>query len=252
MRIYTCIILLFGCFWAAQAQNTKLPPQGAGILYNKEVSLNIKLHTTRGLSIGAEWGKLKTYYRTNYYFASIGELKHPKEKRQSGKTTASGSFRPYIFGKKNNFFALRAGWGHKRYYSEKAKHKGVALATSLSFGPTLGLLKPYYLVLPASDDNRSPVHSKYSEENAAYFLNETHVLGASPFTKGLAEMKFLPGANFSYAVHLDWGAFDEFVKALEIGIMIDAFPKKVPIFAVGENTPYFLNFFVNLQLGKRS
>ena len=52
-------------------------------------------------------------------------------------------------------------------------------------------------------------------------------------------------------MHLDWGAFDEFVKAFEIGAMLDVFPSKIPILVGENNHQVFLNFFVNLQLGKR-
>ena len=55
---------------------------------------------------------------------------------------------------------------------------------------------------------------------------------------------------------IDWGAFDEFMRAVEAGIMIDIFPKKLPIMApvngVDENRPYFFNLYVSLQLGKRN
>ncbi len=232
-----------------------LPPStGVGIIYNKETTFNLKLSTNRGIIPGLEFGKLKTYYKTTTFSVNIGELKSVKEVRQSADPTLSRSFRPFVFGKQNNFFALRAGWGAKRYYSEKARTKGVAVGMSYSIGPTLGMVKPYYLALTYQGDvpgNNRIVHEKYSEENANVFLNETRILGASPFTKGFSEISLIPGANASIAFHMDWGAFDEFVKAFEIGAMLDVFPKNVPIMVSDENTPFFFNFFLNLQLGKR-
>jgi hypothetical protein len=62
----------------------------------------------------------------------------------------------------------------------------------------------------------------------------------------------MPGINASLAYHMDWGAFDEMVKALEIGVAVDVFGQKAPIFVSEEiNNRVFINFFVNLQLGKR-
>jgi hypothetical protein len=116
-------------------------------------------------------------------------------------------------------------------------------------------LKPYYLALRRSSienpGQSRAVHERYSEDNKSLFLDNTRILGASPFTKGFKNLNFLPGGNASFAVHMDWGAFDEYVKALEIGVMVDAFAKKVPILVSNENSPLFLNFFVNLQFGKR-
>lgn len=235
-------------------QGTLPASTGVGILYNRETTFNLKLTTNRGIVAGMEWGRLRTYYKTTTFNINLGEIRHIKEQRQSADPTLSRSFRPYVFGKQNNFLVVRSGWGAKRYYSEKARVKGVAVGMSYSIGPTLGLLKPYYLALTYQGDvpgNNRIVHEKYSEENANVFLNETRILGASPYTTGFSEMKILPGANATIAFHMDWGAFDEFVKAFEIGAMLDVFPKNVPIMVSEENTPFFFNFFVNLQLGKR-
>lgn len=254
LRILFCLSFLT-CLAATAgwSQGFKPPVTGVGIIYNEETNFNFKLTTNRGWVLGMEFGRLRTYYKTTFYHVSFGEMKHHKEQRQSADPQVSQSFRPYAFGKQNNLLMLRGGWGAKRYFSEKAKQKGVAMGMSYAFGPSLGLLKPYYLALRRVGDapGQSRVsHEKYSEANADIFLDNTRILGASPFTKGFSEISLLPGGNASIALHMDWGAFDEFVKALEIGFMFDFFFKNAPIL-VEENNPMFFNFFVNLQLGKR-
>lgn len=251
MLVLSCLI----CTFKTSAQGNITPNEGAGIIYNTERTFNFRLSTNRSVALGAEFGKLRTYYKTKTWFANIGEIKHPKEQRQSADPRASRAFRPYVYGKRNSLFVLRAGWGAKRYYSEKAKHKGVAVGISYGIGPTLGLLKPYYLALAYQGDNHTSfrvLHQKYSEGNSAVFLDNTRILGASPFTKGFSEMGFLPGGNASIAYHMDWGAFDEMVKALEIGLSVDVFAKKAPVFVDDAvNKQVFFNFFLNLQFGKR-
>lgn len=247
-------ILLAALAVGARAQGFKPPQSGVGIIYNRETAFNFRLTTNRGFAAGMEFGRLRTYYRTSYFQVNLGEVKHPKEQRQSPPPNVR-SFRPFVFGKQNNFFVARAGWGIKRYYSEKARHKGVAVGVSYSIGPALGIMKPYYLALaytsPDNPRDQRVLHQKYSADNAAVFLDQTRILGASPFTKGIGEASFIPGGNASVAFHMDWGAFDEVVKALEIGLQIDVFAKKVPILVTEENSQMFFNFFVNLQLGKR-
>ncbi|HRI58804.1 MAG TPA: hypothetical protein PK228_03750 [Saprospiraceae bacterium] len=253
LRTLSCLPFLAFLTVAGWSQGAKPPVTGVGIVYNRETTFNFKLTTNRGFAAGMEFGKLRTYYKTTCFNISIGELKNAKEQRQSADPQVSRSFRPYVFGKQNNLFMLRGGWGAKRYFSEKAKQKGVAMGMNYSFGPTLGLLKPYYLALRRVGDTPGQsrvTHEKYSEENADIFLDNTRILGASPFTKGFNELSLLPGANASIALHLDWGAFDEFVKAFEIGLMLDVFFKDAPIL-VDQNSPMFFNFFINLQLGKR-
>ena len=253
-RFVSVVIFFLAGIVAAAAQGFKPPVTGIGVVYNRETVFNLKVGTNHGFAPGLEFGRLRPYYKTTYYHISLGELKHPKEQRQSAGPSATRSFRPFVFGKQNNFFALRTGWGVKRYYSEKARQKGVAVGMSYAFGPTLGLLKPYYLVLGRVGDlpgSNRVVHERYSDGNADIFLDNTHILGASSFSKGLGQLSILPGANASIAFHMDWGAFDEFVKAMEIGLMVDAFAKKVPILVTEENRQVFFNFFLNLQFGKR-
>ena len=251
--LFSSIFFLAGIA-SISAQGFKPPVTGVGIVYNRETVFNLKVSTNHGFAPGLEFGRLRTYYKTTYYHISLGELKHPKEQRQSAGPSATRSFRPFVFGKQNNFFAVRTGWGVKRYYSEKARQKGVAVGMSYSFGPTLGLLKPYYLVLGRVGEQPGSikvVHERYSEDNANIFLDNTHILGASSFSKGIGKLSLLPGANASIAFHMDWGAFDEFVKAMEIGLMADVFAKKVPIMVTEQNRQLFFNFFINLQFGKR-
>jgi hypothetical protein len=237
------------------AQGSFAPQTNVGIVYNQERTFNFRIATNRSLVMGVEFGKLRTYNKTKTWGVSLGELKHPKEQRQSADPRASRAFRPYVYGKQNSLFVLRAGWGAKRYFSEKAKQKGVAIGMSYSIGPSIGLLKPYYLALAHEGDNNTAyrvLHQKYGENNAQIFLDNTRILGASNFTRGISETSFLLGGNAAIAYHMDWGAFDEMVKALEIGLMVDVFSKKAPIFVSPEqNRQVFLNFFVNVQFGKR-
>jgi len=233
-----------------------------GIIYNKETAFNLKLHTN-GIAAGMQFGSIKTYNRTRYWGIEFGELKNTRETRQNRNNqiiNIDGSFRGFVYGKQNNFYALRATFGEKHYLSEKARRKGLAVGISYSAGPSLGLLKPYYLVLryvenPAFNNYRS---EKFSSANEARFLDIDNIYGADSFAKGLGELKFLPGAHAKFAMHFDWGAFDEFVKAFEVGVMADYYIKKVPILVESPlinhsgNHSLFLNLFINFQLGKRS
>ncbi len=234
-----------------------------GIIYNREFTVDFKMHTN-GFSFGVNVAQLKSFYLTRFFNIEIGEIRHPKEFRQSfdfqAPTTNSIS-RSFIFGKQNNFWVLRGGIGEKRYFSEKAKRKGLAIGLSYEAGASLGLLKPYYLELirfsePGSNDFVIK-SERFSEDNIDKFLDINSIYGSSGFSKGLGELSIRPGLHAKAAVHFDWGAFDEFVKAVEAGVMIDVFFRKVPIMVESplventENQPLFINLFVNLQLGKR-
>ena len=266
-KILWSLLCLAGLCVSAAAQGTFQPksiddtPQG--IVYNKEFTVNFTANTN-GYALGMEFGRLRTYYKTKYYHFSIGELKHPREKRsdfQGATRPSTVAARSYIYGKQNNLYAVRAGFGTKRYLTEKAREKGVSVGYNYEFGPTLGLLKPYYLEVYAPENigQQSFRSVRYTEETAAEFSDPTRIYGASSRGKGFGELNPTLGGHAKFSVHFDWGAFDEFVKALDAGVMVDLFLNKTPIMIDGENINneavenrnLFLNLFVNLQFGKR-
>jgi len=253
LRLILSILLLGAFSFEGSAQIA--PKEQVGFLYNRETTFNVRLATNRSFGFGMEWGKLRTYNKTKTLSLGISEMKHPKEQKQNAAPSVRRSSRPFVYGKQNSLFVLRSGWGFKRYYSEKAKQKGVAIGISYSIGPTLGLLKPYYLALNYPETGSYSgrlLLQKYSAANDSIFLDNSKILGAAPFTKGLSEISIIPGGTASIAYHMDWGAFDEMVKALEIGFTIDVFAKKTPIFVDNsQNQQVFFNFFLNLQFGKR-
>lgn len=260
------VVAFFTVLTFAQSQVTFQPRQmeeAKGIVYNEEFTVDLKFLQTNGFSIGANSSKIKTYYKTTFYHFDFGELKHIREYRQQsfgpgGLNGLSGG-NSYVFGKQNNLYTIRAGYGQKRYFSEKAKKKGLAVGMIYEIGPTLGLLKPYYLDLAYTTDVSGTPRNvdrseRYSSSNHDIFLNRSVIQGATGFSKGLSELSVIPGVHAQVAAHFDWGAFDEFVKALEAGIMIDVFLREAPIMVEVdgiENSPIFINVFINLQLGKR-
>ncbi len=268
MKNYICLASLFLLFslslfgQSTYSSDPNLDPDSKGILYEKEFAIDFTLHTN-GLALAVNFGKIKTYYKTQYYHIQIGELKHPKEYRQNIESLGgfpTRSSRSFIFGKRNNLYMIRGGIGGKRYFSEKAKQKGLAVGMSYEFGPSLGITKPYYLeLIRRSPDNTSNiiVSEKYSSENRDDFLERDLIYGASGVTRGFtfSELGFVPGAHAKIGAHFDWGAFDEVVKALEAGIMVDFFIRPVPIMVEVDNVNnrmLFINLYLTLQLGKRS
>ncbi len=258
LKLHQIVALLLFTGLTTQAQETFQPKQmdtNVGILYNQEFALGLRLHTN-GFAVGTTFGKLKTYYLTKYFHFELGELKHEKEFRQSFDTpsTLNGRIsRAFKYGKQNNLYVLRGAIGAKRYFSEKAKHKGVAFGISYEGGATLGLLKPYYLELREPDGRRS-VSTKFSDETSDQFLDIYSIQGASGWTKGLGELSILPGVHGKFAVHFDWGAYDEYLKSIEAGLMVDFFSRQAPIMVETdnvENNQLFLNLFLHLQFGKR-
>jgi hypothetical protein len=239
------------------AQSTRLNTGPESILYNQEKALEARIHTY-GWGANFAIGDIKSYYKTTYYRFGLGELRSHKEESKATDQTSGGAgqnFRRYSFGKQNYAYVLRGGYGVKRYYTEKAAKNGVALAMSYSGGLTTALMVPYYIEVGGPRDAKTTA-IRYSEDTKGDFLDPAKIKGKSGILKGVGETKFIPGLHAQVGVHLDWGAFDEFLRAIEAGIMIDIFPKKLlimaPINGIEENRPYFFNLYASILLGKRN
>lgn len=231
-----------------------------GIIYRKELAFDARLHTN-GLALAINFGDIITYRRSKYYHIELGYIKDPREQKQTRNigflfNSSSNSFK---LGKQNSLFTLRGGVGRKTFVSDKAKRKGIAIGYSYEFGPSIAILKPYYLDLQyqVEVDGQTSVElrsEKYNDENAEKFLSFNQIYGSSGFSKGLGELTFIPGGQAKLGMFFSLGAYDEYIKSFEIGIMADAYIRKVPIMVETDNIsnkPYFINLYIHLQLGKR-
>lgn len=241
------------------AQTTIQPRQMdygySGVLYTSEYTVQGDLQTN-GFKLGFRKGTIKKYYLTTFYHLDFGTLKHPKEYRQSLRTqsilhniTSANSF---IYGKQNSFMAIRGGIGGKRYFSEKAKRKGISIALAYEGGPSLGFTKPYYLDIRRYNGDRYFIRSeRYNEENREQFLDLNSIAGSASFLKGITQLSMIPGIQGKAALNFTFGEVEEYVKSVEAGLMMDLYLRKIPIMIEAPNSAYFINFYLGIQLGKR-
>ena len=248
--IVVCVTALAG-----YSQYTILPkPIGEeSIVYETERVLHLRAHSN-GFSLGYTVADIETWYKSSYYFFDIGSLKNPKEYSQNFRffvpNLSSQPSRAFIFGKINRLYALRAGVGHKKYFSERARRKSIIVGINYEYGFTLGVLRPYYIKFRGSDGVPDVV--KYTGDNADEFLDETNIYGGAEFRYGWDEIKLKPGFHGQFGTNFTWGNQDNIVKALEVGVMADLFLSKVPLMLTEVNKPYFVNVYLTLQFGKRS
>lgn len=252
--ISTILVLVFISVLTAQDRDRR-PRTTKNIVYNTEISGQVQL-MTNGWSVGGHYGIINTYYKTRLYTFELGEIKHPREQRQSNSIRGGGSLtnsaRSYIYGKQNNFYTLKVGIGGKRSFSEKASRKGVGVGIFYTLGPSLGAIKPYYLEVRRAEIGSSNIRVesiKYAENNE--FLQQDLIIGASSPLLGLEESSLTVGGHAKIGLHLDWGAGEEIIRALEVGISGELYTKKIPIMVTSDNRPFFFNLYVNAQLGKR-
>lgn len=238
------------------AQSGEGTSNGLGIIYNSEKAFKVRFQTN-GFAASWNTGKIKTYYKTRVFSYEIGYLKSNREISQRfdfRNPFTSQASRSFVFGKQNSLYVLRAGIGNKRYYSDKAKRRGIAVGVQYEGGVSLGLLKPYYLELLRFKDNGAIPYistEKYSEENKDLFTDITRVFGGASFFKGFDEVKPVPGLYLRGDVLFEWDAFEEYFAGMKAGFQLDVFPQTVAIMIDTPKQFLFLNLYITLELGKR-
>lgn len=207
-----------------QRRNAIIKQEEEGVLaYNKQNSFGIQLRTN-GYGIFYELGKAKSPRSTNLYLIEITEIKHPKEERS---TNTDGFFsNSFVYGKVNNFYQAKLGFGKQYIFGQKGNKNGIAVMGIYQGGLSLGLLRPYYLNVYDDGTERD---IKYDSPDSALFLSGANIIGSSGLNKGWSEMKMKPGAFVKTSLRFDFGRFNEQVQAIEIGLSVDAYAQKIEI-----------------------
>ncbi len=223
------------------------------LIYAKQAAFGFKLNTD-GWGVFYEHGKYKTINRTGLWWLEFGERKSHKEEKVTTGEDIGGGFilvgNPYIFGKKNNFYYLKGGVGQQLLIGGKGNKNGVAVSGIYGGGISLGYLKPYYLnVQDATTGETKDI--KYSDSTAGEFLDPNAITGASGFTKGFSEGKIVPGAYARVALRFDYGRYNEFLSALEVGVNAEYYSKKMPIMINNPEKQFFFNGYIAIEFGKR-
>ncbi|WP_236979565.1 hypothetical protein [Membranihabitans maritimus] len=257
---YLCCLFLLGFSLEATSQAIRWPkPEQPSKqeIFTKTRQVNLKLSPV-GFQLGYSFGTIPNFYTNDYFQFEIGQIRHPKELSsgiQALKSSISrGFYKNYSYGKQNSFYTLRASKGKRVYLSEKGPVKSVQVGYTYRYGISAGLLKPYYIQVVEETDGffgRDFEHIKYTEENREKFLNDEDIFGKSPFRYGLGEMQFTPGIHAQGGLVFDWGQDPRTILSTEVGLMLDFYFSSIPLMVDQSDKPFFLNFYVALQFGRR-
>jgi hypothetical protein len=232
-------------------QLIKQEEEGA-LIYQKQSAFGFKFNTN-GFDFIYEHGKYKTINTTNLWWLELGETKSQKQERQSnllqvGSSNIYISGNSYVYGKQNNLYFLRLGFGQQKLIGEKGNKNGVAVSAIYGGGPVLGMLKPYYVQY--YNNANQTIDIKYTGNNDSAFLGQ-NVIGGSGFTKGFNEIQFVPGITARTAIRFDYGRYNEVLSAIEVGLNAEYYTQKMPIMVHGNEKNFFFNAYVALVFGKR-
>jgi hypothetical protein len=202
----------------------------------------------------SDYGKAKTgdmkhvdmFHNVFYLQTEFIEKKDPKEEKVKSKTLSNKSSSTYIYGKVNNFYALKVGLGYRKLIAGKPDPGCVSIHWATTAGVALGMLKPYYITLAGGSQS-----IKYTDINQSDFLDERIIQGNSGFSKGLGEMQFIPGGHIKSALHFDFSANKRNVIGVEAGVNAEFYSTPVVLMANQAPVSSFYDLFVSFQFGRR-
>lgn len=213
--------------------------------YRNEKSIGLMLNST-GYGLSLRYGERINFFNKKIFEGDISILKHPKEYKITNPYFPGN--RQFVFGKLNFALTLRGGMGFQHMIFKKIDQGGIAIRYIFSGGPSLSLYKPIYY------DVLYPVSLYESEVRSETFNVSIHkpedIYRQSSFLKGIDEIKIVPGAYGKAGINFEYSKQDRIIHAIEIGVTIDAFLKKIPIMASEDNLRIFPALFVSYRFGR--
>jgi ribosomal protein S24E len=218
------------------------------LVFRKQSAFGAQLRTN-GYGIFFELVRMKTPRWSNSYSIELTEIKHAKEEKSSNLNGAFNN--SFIFGKINNFYAVKLGYGRQYIFGQKGNKNGVAVIGLAEAGLALGLLRPYYLDVQIANERRAV---KYESDDSAYFLNTQAngaILGSSGIGKGWNEIKVKPGAYIKLGARFDFNKYNDKLQAIQIGVSLEAYGEKIPQMAYVKQEQLFFQGHIAFVFGGR-
>ncbi len=228
-------------------QLRKQEEEGA-IIFQKQTAFGLKLNSD-GYAAFLELGRMKSVTKTNLYSLEIGERKHPKEEKITRGVLGFAIGNPFIYGKVNNFYFTKLGFGQQRLIGGKGNKNGVAVSAIYGGGFSAGLLKPYYVRI--NDPQNGQQRDVKYQDNDSIFLSADIINGSAGFGKGFNEIKFRPGVFAKTALRFDYGRYNDVVSAIEVGLNVEYYTGKMPIILRNDQKQLFFNAYAAIVFGKR-
>lgn len=215
------------------------------ITYRKSFLFGAKL-TTDGYGIFFELGRASSVKKSTLYQLEIAERKSPKEIKVTNLQYYNSV--PFIYGKENFFYPVKLGVQQQLLLGNKSNKNGVAITANYGGGVALGILRPYYVQVP--DGNGNLKYIKYNSADSSSFLSSS-VMGGSNIGKGWNEITLTPGLYAKTAIRFDYGAYNEMISAIEVGVTAEYYSKKIPQMAHNPEKQFFFGAYVAILFGKR-
>jgi hypothetical protein len=185
-------------------------------------------------------------FRKTIWNAEFIALRDNKELKINNPYYPEG--RRFVFGKANEFYNFKFGYGKLLRLYEKKDRGGIEIRFFYHFGPVVGVLKPvFYEVLYYDPEKGAEIKTERFNSSIHSYVD---IYGRASYFKGFSKIGVVPGAYLRFGGSFEFSKKDLAVNALEGGFGIEVFPKNVEIMQNDKNKFYFISLFVSYRFGK--
>jgi hypothetical protein len=257
--ILICIFILTASVTHTYGQTIGEPDSlGDNILYLKEKAGSGIFHSA-GWGLGFRFGQNITYFNKKMFEVDLVEMKTPKEVKRSNQIFSNS--RRYVYGKMNNLYLLRFGYGAQKLLNDKPYWGGIEVRFFYYGGLDLALAKPVYLLIANYTKVGEQIFYDITTEKYDPLIHypyrvigpsrDLEIYGKASVFKGFGEIKPYPGAYAKIGFNFEYGTQNQSIKAIEVGATLDAFPKAIPMMAFNDPNHFFVNVYLSFNFGKR-
>jgi hypothetical protein len=223
--------------------------------YQSVTTFGVTTNTNSGLLGGFAFRQSKRlpgtflgrpHYR--YLGVEVVNVKHPKEVQQS--VNFSGS--RFTYGKENYLFVVRPQYGREISLFQRSADEGIAINAILAVGPSLGIIKPYYVEINEGNNRTRVVPaSSLNTRTPGQPGTGAQPTGSGGFFRGFGESKITVGAHVKAALNFELSAFRNNTTGLEIGFLAELFPQPITIMTNAERRAFYSSGYITLFFGSK-
>ncbi|GAB2593799.1 hypothetical protein [Spirosoma areae] len=258
-KIYTLLSLIVTCWLLSGQASNGQNVDSEDDVYKTVTTFGLTTNTSSGIIGGFVFRQSKLLPTTlfgmqqaRYLSLEVVNVKHPKEIQSSINSIGSR----YIEGKENYLFVVRPQYGREVKLFQRNSDEGIAVSGILAAGPSLGIIKPYYLEVSYGNQTRTVPASQVN--GFATATGET-VTGAGSFFQGFGQSKLTVGLNIKAALSFELSAFRSNTTGVEIGFLTEIFPSRIVIIPGTDpngsredgNRSFFTSGYISLFFGSK-
>ncbi|MBI3518907.1 MAG: hypothetical protein HY062_06070 [Bacteroidetes bacterium] len=244
--LYSLLALFISALCFSQSTSQAIANgQDPNVLYRNEMSFGFFAHS-RGFGMNFMRAKHVTGTRKRLLEVQALNMKHPKEVKVSNSVDNSKKF---IYGKLNSILLFRAGVGYQTTLFKRSDRKSVEIRTSYYVGGNLTFAKPNYVLVYRENITGNKYQQSVKYDPAVHTIDS--ISGRGPLVDGLSEIKVYPGAYAKLNLSFEYAPFSNKVKAIETGVILDYYPKALPIMAQNPAENFIVTLYVGFVFGKK-